>query len=53
VDREFAEKQFQSNSHRVRLYQVHCSDYRRSICDTADDSSGVIVNCVNVRANVQ
>jgi hypothetical protein len=30
---------------------VHGSDYRRSICDTADGSNCKIVNCVTVRAS--
>jgi hypothetical protein len=33
--------------------ELYRNDYSRSICDTADGSTCVIVNCVNVRANVQ
>jgi hypothetical protein len=35
----------------VQLYRVHGSDYRRSTCETADDSNCQIVNCVDVRAS--
>jgi hypothetical protein len=36
---------------RVQLYRVHGSAYRRSTCETADDSACQIVNCVNVTAS--
>jgi hypothetical protein len=49
VDREITESsEFQQL--RVELYR---KDYRRSIWDTADDSTCVIVNGANVRANVE
>jgi hypothetical protein len=33
--------------------KLHRNDYRRNIGDTADCSTCVILNCVNVRANVE
>jgi hypothetical protein len=38
---------------RIQLYRVNGSDYSRRNCDTADDSNGVTVSCISVRANVQ
>jgi hypothetical protein len=35
------------------VIELYRNDYRRSVCDTADGSTCVIVNCVAVRANVQ
>jgi hypothetical protein len=49
VDREITESS-EVQQLRVELYK---KDYRRSIWDTADGSTCVIVNCVSVRANVE
>jgi hypothetical protein len=35
------------------VIELYRNDYRRSIWDTAVGSTSVIVNCVNVRVNVQ
>jgi hypothetical protein len=53
VDREITESS-EVQQLQVELCRVHGSDSsRRSNCDTADGSNCVIVNCMNVRANVQ
>jgi hypothetical protein len=52
VDREITESS-EVQHLRVELYRVNGSDYRISNCYTADGSDYVIVNGVNVRANVE
>jgi hypothetical protein len=52
VDREITESS-EVQQLRVELYRVNGSDYRRSNRDTVSGSNCEIVNCVNVRANVE
>jgi hypothetical protein len=35
------------------VIELYRKDYRRCNCDTADGNNCEIVNCVNVRANVE